>query len=93
MVEKSLCFFVSGKIDPMLVLMWDKHCYKTDSSHAKLTSHSSKLLPDDVWFLHLQGWVVKRRFKLSNACNFFTCDQKHQVLACIVLVKMKGTFW
>ena len=30
-VEKSLCFLVSGKIDPISVLMWDKRGYIRDS--------------------------------------------------------------
>ena len=35
-IQKSLCFLVSGKIDPISVPMWDKDCYIRDSSHAML---------------------------------------------------------
>ena len=35
-IEKSLCFLVSGKIDPIAVSMLDKHSYIQDSSLAML---------------------------------------------------------
>ena len=38
------------------------------------------------------AWVVKRRFKFSNACNFFIYEQKHQVWVSIALLEIKCTF-
>ena len=32
---------------------------------------------------------MKRRFKFSNNCNFFICEQKRQVWVCIVLAEIK----
>ena len=55
-------------------------------------SRHSKLLLDDVLFLHLHCQVVKCQIKFSNNFNFLISEQKHQVCISVVFVEMKGTF-